>query len=246
MFGRAPNGRRCGTKGRESFALAVIGLGRLGAVEDGHGSPAGPNAQSLAICMGAALWFQTRSRKVRANGRGPYSSSMSQAWHWSHVHQVATRARGAMDTGATITSTVRRTTLETSYGTAVVNVSWLVAQASRTYPSKNGEATGGRNTRTTSDLLHDLASAMPAVRAIEYSLIWQGFLPSSADNCLHGILAMLADVPQKMSCLTVVLSTATDLQHGVHSENQGWKNRALVGLDWLRGEIFGRDTSRIT
>jgi len=25
----------------------------------------------------------------------------------------------------------------------------------------------------------------------------------------------------------------------------GWKNRALVGLDWLRGEIFGRDTSRI-
>lgn len=29
------------------------------------------------------------------------------------------------------------------------------------------------------------------------------------------------------------------------SAQLSWKNRALVGLDWLRGEIFGRDTSRI-
>jgi len=30
------------------------------------------------------------------------------------------------------------------------------------------------------------------------------------------------------------------------SAQLSWKNRALVGLDWLRGEVFGRDTSRIT
>eukprot|EP00913_Durusdinium_trenchii_P018664 g17539.t1 len=29
------------------------------------------------------------------------------------------------------------------------------------------------------------------------------------------------------------------------SAQLSWKNRALVGLDWLRGEVFGRDTSRI-